>query len=298
VITGSTRVAAVIGSPVEHSLSPALHNAAFGHLGIDWVYVAFHVPAGGAPQALDAMRALGVGGLSVTMPHKEAVAEALAVDGRLDPAAAALRSVNTVVAHDDGLLVGHSTDGAGFVSSLRSSGVEVRGRSVCLLGGGGAARAIADALGRAGVGHLAVRNRTRSAAESVAELAAAAGALAASVDPADDRAVAEAEIIVNATSIGMGVSISDTDDTASLPRHVFPCDPALINSAHVVADIVYHPRVTPLLRAARATGAVAIDGLGMLVHQAALQQRLWHGRAPDLVVMEAAAERELAARRQ
>lgn len=297
-IAGSTRVAAVIGSPIEHSLSPALHNAAFEQLGIDWVYVAFHVPVGGAPQALDAMRALRIGGLSVTMPHKEAIAEALATEGRLDPAAAALRSVNTVVARDDGSLEGHSTDGAGFVASLRSSGVEVRGRSVCLLGGGGAARAIADALGRSGVSHLAVRNRTRSAAELVAELGAAAGAHAVSVDPDDDRAVADAEIIVNATSIGMGVSINDTDDTGSLPRHVFPCDPALIDSAHVVADIVYHPRVTPLLRVARATGAIAIDGLGMLVHQAALQQRLWHGRVPDLVVMEAAAERELAARRQ
>lgn len=297
-ITGATRVAAVIGSPVEHSLSPALHNAAFEQLGLDWVYVAFAVPEGGAARALDAMRALGLGGLSVTMPHKEAVAEALAADGRLDPAASALRSVNTVVVGDDGSLVGHSTDGAGFVSSMRSSGVEVSGRSVCLLGAGGAARAIADALGRAGVSRLAVRNRTRSAAEAVAALASAAGTHAVAVAPDDDGAVADAEIIVNATSLGMGARISDADDTDSIPREMFPCDPQLIDSSHVVADIVYHPRVTPLLRAARATGAVAIDGLGMLVHQAALQQRLWHGRMPDLVVMEAAAERELAARRQ
>ena len=114
----------------------------------------------------------------------------------------------------------------------------------------------------------------------------------------DDGAITDAEIIVNATSLGMGARISDTDDTDSIPRDLFPFDPALIDSSHVVADIVYHPRVTPLLRAARATGAVAIDGLGMLVHQAALQQRLWHGHVPDLAAMEAAAERELAARRQ
>lgn len=297
-ITGTTRVAAVIGSPVEHSLSPALHNAAFAQLGLDWVYVAFAVHAGGASRALDAMRALGVCGLSVTMPHKEAVAEALAIDGLLDPAASALRSVNTVVTRDDGSLMGYSTDGAGFVASMRTSGIEVSGRSVCLLGAGGAARAIADALGRAGASRVVVRNRTRSAAESVAALAAAAGVDARAVAPDDDSAIADAEIIVNATSLGMGARISDADDTDSIPRDMFPFDPGLIDSSHVVADIVYHPRVTPLLRAARATGAVAIDGLGMLVHQAALQQRLWHGHVPDLVAMEAAAERELAARRQ
>lgn len=297
-ITGATRVAAVIGSPVEHSLSPALHNAAFEQLGLDWVYVAFPVAEGNATRALGAMRTLHLGGLSVTMPHKEAVAAALAVEGRLDPAAAALRSVNTVVVDDDGSLVGHSTDGAGFVASLRSSGVEVRGRSVCMFGAGGAARAIADALGRAGVSRLVVRNRTRAAADAVVALAAAAGTEAVAVAPDDDRAVSDSEIIVNATSIGMGARYHDADDTDALPRDLFPCDPSLIDSTHVVADIVYHPRVTPLLRAARATGAVAIDGLGMLVHQAALQQRLWHGRSPDLLVMEAAAERELAARRQ
>lgn len=297
-ISGSTRVAAVIGSPVEHSLSPALHNAAFEQLGLDWCYVAFEVHDGDAPRALEAMRTLGLGGLSVTMPHKEAIAAALASDGLLDPAAAALRSVNTVVVGDDGALVGHSTDGAGFVASLRAAGVDVRGRSVCLLGAGGAARAIADALGRAGIARLVVRNRTPAAAEAVAGLAAAAGAEAEVAAPDDDAAVADAELVVNATSIGMGVRLADADDTGSLPCDVFPCAPELITSAHVVADIVYHPRVTPLLRVARATGSIAIDGLGMLVHQAALQQRLWHGRSPDLAVMEAAAERELAARRQ
>jgi shikimate dehydrogenase len=276
VINGATRVAAVIGSPVHHSLSPALHNAAFEQLGLDWVYVALHVPDGMVAQALDAMRLFDLGGLSVTMPHKEQAAAM--VDG-LDPAAAALRSVNTVVPQANGSLEGHSTDGAGFVASLQADGHSVSGASVCLLGAGGAARAIADALARAGAERVTVVNRTAASAHTTAELAGSVGR----VGREDD--IREASIVVNATSVGMG-------------GDEMPCDPALFRPGQVVADIVYHPRDTALLRAARAAGAVTVDGLGMLVHQAALQQQLWHGILPDVAVMAAAAERELAARRQ
>jgi shikimate dehydrogenase len=276
VISGATRVAAVIGSPVQHSLSPALHNAAFAQLGVDWVYVAFPVHTGEAQHALDAMRTLGLGGLSVTMPHKEAVA--MAVDS-LDPAAAALRSVNTVVPQADGTLRGYSTDGAGFVASLAASGVAVDGRHVALLGAGGAARAIADALARHGAARVSVVNRTLASAEAAAALAGAVG------EVADAGVLRDADIVVNATSVGMG-----GDD--------LPCDPAVFRSGQVVADIVYHPRDTALLQAARAAGAATVDGLGMLLHQAALQQQLWHGHLPDVAVMAAAAEQALAAPRQ
>lgn len=275
-ITGATRVAAVIGYPVRHSLSPALHNAAFEQLGVDWVYTAFAVMPGSAQSAIDAMRALGLGGLSVTMPHKEMVADA--VDS-LDPAAAALRSVNTVVPHADGLLMGYSTDGAGFVASLAAAGVHVEGRTVCVLGAGAAARSIVDALARAGAARIAVLNRTFSSAQQAVELAGDVGVLGVASD------VREAQIVVNATSIGMG-----SED--------LPFDVTALHSGQVVADIVYHPRDTALLQAARAAGAATVDGLGMLVHQAALQQQLWHGLLPDVTVMAAAAERELAARRQ
>ncbi len=275
-ITGATRVAAVIGSPVRHSLSPALHNAAFAQLGLDWVYTAFDVFHGEAQSALDAMRTLRLGGLSVTMPHKEAVAGA--VDS-LDPAAAALRSVNTVVPQADGSLKGYSTDGAGFIASLAAAGVDVAGRAICVLGAGGAARSIIDALGRAGAARVAVVNRTAAAAEEAALLAGAAGLVGSITD------IGNAHIVINATSVGMA------DDE-------MPCDPSLLQPGQVVADIVYHPRDTALLRAARAAGATTVDGLGMLVHQAALQQQLWHGHLPDVAVMAAAAEQELAARRQ
>ena len=275
-VSGATRVAAVIGSPVRHSLSPALHNAAFEQLGLDWVYTAFEVAPGRAADALAAMRALGLGGLSVTMPHKEDVAAA--VDA-LDPAAAALRSVNTVVPQPDGSLKGYSTDGAGFVASLAAAGEFVAGRTVCLLGGGGAARAIADAVARAGAARVVVVNRTAASAETTAALAGSKGAVGAAAD------VTAADIVVNATSVGMG----STD---------LPCAPGLLRVGQVVADIVYHPRDTALLRAARAAGARTVDGLGMLVQQAALQQVLWHGAVPSVAAMTAAAERELAARRQ
>lgn len=275
-ISGATRVAAVIGSPVRHSLSPALHNAAFAQLGLDWVYVALHVDAGRAGDAMRAMRVLGLGGLSVTMPHKEDVAAA--VDS-LDPAAAALRSVNTVVPQPDGSLRGYSTDGAGFVASLEAAGESVAGRSVVVLGAGGAARAIVDALARSGAARIAVVNRTATSAEAAASLAGAVGAVGAAGE------VRDADLVVNATSVGMGSSD-------------LPCDASLLHAGQVVADIVYHPRRTALLHAAAAVGARTVEGLGMLVHQAVLQQRLWHGATPSAEVMTAAAERELAARGQ
>ena len=141
----TSRLAAVIGSPVAHSLSPAIHRAAFAAAGINWSYVAFDVADGDAGAALDAMRTLGIAGLSVTMPHKTAVAELV---DRLDPAARSLHSVNTV-SWDGDSLVGSSTDGAGFVSSLADAGVDVAGARVAIIGAGGAARSLVDAMARA-----------------------------------------------------------------------------------------------------------------------------------------------------
>jgi shikimate dehydrogenase len=278
VITGATTVAAVIGSPVRHSLSPALHNAAFTAAGVDWVYTAFDVAHGEAVRALDAMRALGLGGLSVTMPHKEQVADNV---DELDDAAAALRSVNTVVRTADGSLKGYSTDGAGFVASLVEIGVDVAGMSVAMLGAGAAARAVVDALARAGASEVVVVNRSADRAASAARLAGPAGRIGG---PEDIPAVG---LVVNATSVGMGAP-TDAGEV--------PLDPALLRSHHVVADLVYHPLETGLLAAARAIGATCVDGLGMLVHQAVLQQQLWLGAPPDPAVMRAAALRELAAR--
>jgi len=273
------RVAALIGSPVEHSLSPVIHQAAFDAAGVDWTYAAFEVAPGGAGEAIAAMRVLGIVGLSVTMPHKHDVAAAV---DRLDPAAEALRSVNTVSWHDDEL-VGSSTDGAGFVSSLASDGVEVAGAAVAVIGAGGAARSIIDELGRVGAASIRVINRTPERAVSACELAAVAA-----VGSSDD--IADAHIVVNASSVGMGV-----DPTTAMADDL-PCDPSLLNAAQVVVDLVYHPLQTAWLLQAEGAGARTIDGLGMLIHQAALQQQVWLGQVPDVGVMRRAAEVALADR--
>jgi len=272
-IGGATRLAAVIGSPISHSLSPVLHNAAFDAAGHDWRMLAFEVGAGGGAGAVAAMKALGVGGLSVTTPLKSEIAAA--VDD-VDRAAAALSSVNTVVLRDDGSTFGASTDGIGFVDSLTASGVSLSGARVVVIGAGAAARSIVDAIGRAGVADLAIVNRTAATAHRAATLADAARV----GEPSD---IAGADLLVNATSVGMG-----SDDT--------PVDATLLHAGLVVADVVYHPLTTRLLRDAAAAGSRTIDGLGMLVHQAVHQQRLWTGTSPDPSMMRAAAEAALAVR--
>jgi shikimate dehydrogenase len=274
VISGTTRLAGVIGAPIRHSLSPAIFNAAFKACDLDWVYLAFEVPPGAAPPALDAMRALDIAGLSVTMPHKEAVAELVDLCA---PEAAALRAVNCIVATADGLL-GENTDGPGFLDALRAEvGFEMNGRRAMVIGAGGAARAIVLALSRAGALEIVVVNRTAERGEMAAALAGPVGHVG-TID-----AIERADLVVNATSVGMG-------DRRS------PFSAALLAPGQVVADIVYHPRPTPLVAAARERGIVAVDGLGMLVHQAGHAFRLWTGLDPPIAAMTEAAQAELAGR--
>jgi shikimate dehydrogenase len=273
-LSGRTRLAAVIGCPVRHSLSPAIHNAAFGATALDWAYVAFEVPPGAAPQALIGMRALGIDGLSVTMPHKSAIADAV---DRRTPVADRLHAVNTVVRRPDGTLEGHNTDGDGFVAALRAGGTDPAGRRVALLGAGGAGRALALALAAARAAEVAVVNRSSGPAETAAALAGSVGRVGTVAD------VGHADLVVNATPVGMG------DDDGSLP-----IDPGLLHAGQTVADIIVHPLDTALLQAARRAGAGTVDGLGMLVHQAALAFTLWTGVDAPVPAMRAAAERELA----
>lgn len=262
----------MIGSPVRHSRSPALINAAFAAAQLDWTYVAFEVDHGAAPGAVDAMRALGIRGLSVTMPHKAAIIPAL---DRLTPEAELLGAVNCVV-WDDDRLVGHNTDGDGLVRSLRiDEGLDVAGLRCLVIGAGGAARSVILALAAAGASEVVVANRTPEKAEAAAALAPVArcGPL---------EAATEVDLVVNATSIGMGALHG-----ASGP---LPVDPSLLRRGQVVVDLVYHPVVTPLLAAATAAGARPVGGLGMLVHQAAIAVEHWTGVAPPLDVMRAAAD--------
>jgi shikimate dehydrogenase len=272
-VAGShTRLAAVIGYPVRHSLSPAMHNAAFRQLDLDWVYVACEV----APHAVDAAfagaRALGFGGLSVTIPHKAA---ALAAVDELSDAARQIGAVNTVVALTDGGLRGDNTDGAGFLASLADEGFEPAGRVCAVVGAGGAARAVVHALAGAGAGELVVVNRTPARAEEVAALAGSAGRVGVAAD------LNAADLVVNATPLGL----SGSDDLAF--------DPHLVGEGQLVVDLVPNPAVTPLMRAARDRGARVAGGLGMLVYQGALAFELWTGRPAPVGVMRAAAAHAL-----
>jgi shikimate dehydrogenase len=264
----------VIGDPVEHSLSPAIHNAAFAAVGLDWRCVALAVRAGDVPAALSGVRALGLRGLSVTMPHKAAVIDGL---DRLSPAAGALGSVNCIVARD-GLLIGENTDGEGFVRGVQDDfGWSPEGAVCVVLGAGGAARAVVRALAGAGAAEVVVVNRSAENARTAAELAGDRGRVG---DAAD---VARAELVVNATPVGMG-----GDATV-------PLDPELLDAQHLLAELIYHPPRTALMTAAAARGARTANGISMLVHQAAVAFERWTGVEAPVGTMRSAASAALSA---
>lgn len=270
-ITGETRLAAVIGSPVRHSLSPALHNAAFRAAGVDAVYLAVPVEAGRAPHAVAAMREFDWLGMSVTMPHKAAVIEAC---DRVTKIARDLGSVNCVF-RDGNQVVGDCTDGDGWINGLADElDVGVSGAHVAIVGAGGAARAIVAALGAAGADRVSVINRTTERAE----LAVSAAPTIAQVG--DQSTLAEADIVVNATPIGMA-------NTAS--AHQVPFDVSILGEHAVVSDLVYHPRQTALIAAAAERGLRSQNGVAMLVHQAVAQFEHWTGVAAPVEVMRNAA---------
>ncbi len=271
----TTRLAAVIGEPVRHSLSPVLLNAAFSECGLDWVYCAFEVPRGSAGDAIAAMRSLPLWGLNVTMPHKEAVVAHL---DAVSPEAERLGAVNCVV-WESSRLVGHSTDGAGLIDTLaRDQDFDPEHKRCVVIGAGGAARAAVAALADAGAAEVIVVNRTAERAEGAARLASGRGR----VGRVDD--VTTGDLIVNATPMGMAV-----DGTPALPF-----DPELISPHQLLLDMVYDPPVTPIVAAARDRGAPATGGLGMLVHQAARAFSLWTSQAAPIEAMAAAATAELA----
>ena len=274
-------VVGVIGSPVAHSLSPLLHEAAFDALGLEngWRSFAFEVAAGQASTALDAMRRLNLRGLSVTMPHKAEVASLVDL---CSETAHRLDAVNCV-RNAAGELSGINTDGEGFVASLeRGAAFDPAGRRCLVVGAGGAARAVVLALAGARASRVAVLNRTTSRARAAADLAGAVGVV---VDPALSDVLAEvvagADLVVNATPVGM---LGSGNSGPS------PVPPHLLRPGQVVADLVYVPRPTPWLAAARARGATTLDGLGMLVHQAAAQVAWWTGLEAPVEAMWRAAE--------
>jgi shikimate dehydrogenase len=263
-IDGKTRVYGILGRPVTHSLSPAMHNAAFRHLGINAVYVAF--PVTYLSLAVTGLRGLAIGGVSVTIPFKE---EVIPLIDELDPQAAKIGAVNTLV-NQDGRLAGYNTDWLGAVTALKAK-ISLKDRHVLILGAGGASRAIA-------YGIIAERGRVTLTDVDQPRAAALVQDLGGETIPLDALADCLAAILVNATPVGMAPDIDG-----------IPINPDLLGRFEVVMDIVYQPLATRLLKEAQGRGCATIDGLQMLIHQATAQFELWTGRPAPLEIMAQAA---------
>lgn len=288
-ITGTTKVVCIFGDPVSHSLSPAMHNAAFEALGLNMAYVPFHVPAdppGGLKRAVSAIRALSIHGLNITIPHKERVTGYLdEVDGH----AQAVGAVNTVV-NRAGRLVGYNTDGEGYLQGLKlDTGFTPGGRKVVIIGAGGAARSILYSVLLKRPKEVVLVNRTRARAASLAKEFERKLGIKISTSQLDGEALCEcaggAHLVVNTTSIGLN-GRGELD---------FPVE--LLPSGAVVSDIVYSPLETAFLKRAGRRGLKTHDGLSMLVHQGAIGFKLWTGRKAPVNVMRAAAIAALAMKR-
>ncbi len=272
---------ALIGDPVGQSLSPAMHNAAFRALGLNCAYITLRVPKPTLANAIAGVRALGIAGLNVTIPHKISIISLL---DELDESANLVGAVNTVK-NNRGKLIGFNTDGGGALRALEEKIGSVKGKEVVLLGAGGAARAIAFSLARVGA-RLTIANRTVPRAQALAsavEQKLSTNVKVASLNRAElTKALKNVDVLINATSVGMHPKIDKTLVRANMMRRGL-----------VVYDIVYQPLRTKLLREARRAGGKTIDGLGMLVHQGALAFEIWTGKRAPIKIMKAAAKREL-----
>jgi shikimate dehydrogenase len=263
-IDGHTKIYGILGRPVAHSLSPAMHNAAFRELGINAVYAAF--PVADLAQAVAGLRGLSIAGVSITIPFKEEVIPLL---DELDPVAARMGAVNTVV-NREGRLTGYNTDWLGALTALKAQ-TAIPGEHFLILGAGGAARAIAFGIVEEG-GQVTLTDVDTQRA------AALAGELGGEAISPDALESCPAAVLINATPVGMAPQVA-----------AIPLNPDLLGRFTLVMDIVYRPLQTRLLREAAARGAATIDGLQMLLHQATAQFELWTGRPAPLVVMSRAA---------
>jgi len=278
-ISGSTILVGVIGNPVKHSLSPVILNAAFREAKINWVYTAFETPEEKLADAIGGIRALGIAGLSVTMPHKAKVCSLL---DEITDSAQTLNAVNCIV-NDAGKLKGHNTDGDGFLDAVKhDAGLDVAGKKVLVVGSGGSARSIIYSLGKAGAAEIAVINRTKKKALDALELAGPVGRYVEENEISE--VVSEANLVINATPIGM----SDTGDTAN-----FPIEPNLFSKGQLAIDLIYHPISTPWMEALRDQEVETHGGLSMLIFQAARAFKLWTGKEAPVDAMRKAAIHEI-----
>ncbi len=280
-VSGKTAVYGVIGDPIEHTLSPAIQNAAFEAAGVDGVFLAFKVPFGGVETALNGMRALGFRGINVTMPDKAAVIPFL---DEVDEMARNLDSVNTIL-NSGGKLRGFSTDGAGAHRALEENGVQLAGKKLVLLGAGGAARAIAFALAK-DVSELVLLNRTPVKMNDLAEVVSTKFGIKVVVGTLSRSnlrsSLKGADVLVNATSVGM-----NPHSTESLVKSSW------LNSHLAIMDIVYNPLETKLAKDARTAGAKVVSGLEMLLYQGAASFEIWTGKPAPVAAMRQAVLKQL-----
>ncbi|MBN2074479.1 MAG: shikimate dehydrogenase [Dehalococcoidales bacterium] len=278
-ISGKTKVCALIGDPIEHTMSPAMHNAAFSELGLDYVYVAFGVKPDELAGAINGMKSLGMPGWNVTIPHKVNVIPLL---DKLDPLAEKIGAVNTVV-NDNGILTGHNTDATGFLQAMLEKGVEPKGKNIAIMGAGGAARAVSFILADRGA-HPVILNRIEELdwAENLAAMISREFDIEV---PAKEltkenlgKVLEDADILVNATSVGM----SPNDNVSPAPAELLKAD-------LTVYDVIYNPIQTRLLKDAEAAGATTIGGIDMLVWQGIMAFEKWTGQKPPFDLMKSQA---------
>lgn len=278
-INAATTLVGLFGWPVTHSISPQMHNAAFVARQMNWRYLAFAVPPDRVPAAVAALPALGLRGVNVTVPHKQAVMPHLQ---HWTPAAEAIGAVNTIVVEKDGQLTGDNTDGAGFIADLQAHSVEPEGKRALVIGAGGSSRAVVYGLADAGVESVKILNRTVTKA---VDLAATMQSYFPEISingasfPDDVTASSQgADLIVNCTSLGMEPRIE------GLPWE----ENVEFREDQIVYDLVYNPAMTRLLQLASTDGATAIGGLGMLVYQGAIAWEKWTGETAPVAVMQQA----------
>lgn len=274
-ITGKTKVIGIFGYPVSHSLSPLMQNAALEHLGLNYIYLPFEVRPESLESAVNGIRALGVSGVNVTVPHKEAVIPFL---DEIDESAELIGAVNTIL-NKNGNLIGYNTDSPGYIKSLHEdAGFDPKGKNVLVIGAGGAARGIISGLFLEGASKITIANRTTEKAKKIEDTLRATGKkIGIETIPfsylKDPKILSSLDLIVNTTSMGLEGGSPDIDFSLT-PKHV------------LVSDIVYKPPVTPFLEKAQDAGRKTLSGLGMLVYQGAISLEIWTGqRAPVEVMM-------------
>lgn len=279
-ITGHTRLTGLLGSPVSHSISPMMHNEGFNQLGLDYVYLAFDVPLAKLSSVADSLRTMNVRGFNLTMPHKN---EMCSLCDSLSPAAEIIGAVNTVV-NENGKLIGHNTDGIGYMRALKEDGFDIIGKKMTILGAGGAATSIFVQAALDGVSEISIfsrRSRFFERAQQIIQVLSERTTCKITLYDFENpellkREISESAILVNGTSVGMAPNTEQSLIT----------DSTLFHKNLIVSDVIYNPRETKLLKLAREAGCQTQNGLYMLLYQGAEAFKLWTGKEMPIDIVK------------